>query len=136
MGRPISKNSKITRRYPVAAATTIADRDNIMIVAGFARPCADVAGSIAVGQARGAVDNSTGIAGEKYVLVEEGTFRLAGAGFADTDRGTTAYATGATGAAPTQTGTNFPALGPIADVLSATEVDVEEGLVAGLLPAV
>lgn len=113
--------------YPVAASTSIADGDTVIInSAGYAVPSSDLAGNKgAVGRAVGAVDNSAGANGDKEVVVETGVMRFTGAGFAQSDVNTTAYASGAKTAAPTQTGTNFAPLGLVRRFYSATEVDVK-----------
>lgn len=133
----MSESKKVTRlqAYPVDADINIGKQDNVMLVGGYARPCANVADGRAVGRSRRAVNNTGGAAGAVMVEVEEGIFEMTGTGFAQSDVGTSAYANGPQSAAPTQTG-NFPALGPIVKFTSPTRVDVRMGIVEGLLTPV
>lgn len=129
----ISRTIDRTIQYPVAAATLITKNDQVMLVGGYLTPCADAANDGAVGIADEDADNRLGAAGALSCKVAEGIATVDGAGFAQSDVGTTAWANGANAVAPGQTGAS-PAMGPITRFRSATQVDVMVGLSAGKLP--
>jgi len=92
--------------------------------AGFLAPALTGAGNVFAGIAEEEVDNSLGAAGDKSCKHKvEGSYLLTGAGFAQTDVGSSAYASD--DQTITLTSTNNPLVGQIVQFVSATQVWVK-----------
>lgn len=93
--------------------------------AGYLVAMAAEAGAKFAGIVYGAVDNSGGSVGDEDCLVlREGVFQLAGAGFTIADMGSIVYASDDQTVSTTQ-GANELAIGTITKIVSATLVEVD-----------
>lgn len=103
-------------RMPVAAATKIeAGQIVVLNSSGYAEPASAAVGKIAIGRCEETVDNSSGSAGDKTVLIRSGIFRWAVNGTMGRDSiGDVVYAAGA-GSVKTN-GTSTSAVGILRDI--------------------
>ena len=93
--------------------------------AGYLAPCAAEAGARFAGVAYEKIDNSAGAAGDLSVKVmQEGTFLMTGAGFAQSDVGNNAYASDDNTISNTQ-GANEQDVGVVVGYVGATQVWVK-----------
>lgn len=92
--------------------------------AGFLAPCAAEAGAVFAGIAFEKKDNSAGSAGDVSCRVhKKGAWIMNGAGFSQSDVGSSVYASDDNTVSTTQ-GTNEQAVGSIVEFISSTEVRV------------
>ena len=125
MARPRRRRHIGFQEVPVDAGAVIARDDMVMLVGGFAQPAAADANNQGVrGIAEEAADNTGGAAGAITVKIWEGIITVPAAGMAQSDVGTTAYASSGVQVSGVQ-GLNEPVAGPIRRFRSATEVDIE-----------
>ena len=127
----VEKDGKLVA-MPVVASDIIYRGALLKInAAGFLAPCAAEAGAVFAGVSYEKCDNSSGSAGDvECRSITEGLFLLEGSGFAQSDVGSSVYASDDQTISTTQ-GANEQEVGKILYFVSATQVYVKINAIVG-----